>query len=143
MGYGTSGKQCTPSEDDKVSSQLARMCVSVAEKQVMFALRGKGRAKQAMGRAGGGREHDTGTAPEFTASDLAGCLSGLATAHLCGGEQGSADAAVKSAVRAVHVCPGDGTAWQCLAAALVSASPAPLPDNKAYNRYIIFKLFNR
>lgn len=118
-------KPGTPLEDGKVSSKLAQVCVAVAEKQAMFALRGEGRAKQAMGPSGGGGEHDTGTAPDFTAGDLAGCLSGLATAHLCGGEQGSADAAVKSAVRAVHVCPGEGTAWRCLAAALVSACHPP------------------
>lgn len=85
----------------------------------MFSLLGKARDAGLGARASGGSA--TAATSELSAAELASGLSGLGKAALGGGKTGSSARALKAAVRAVHIYPGEATAWRCVAAALVSA----------------------
>lgn len=122
---GTSSRdECLPS----ASAALAETCFIAAEKQAAFVLRGKARGVGGGVGVGVGACGDTATAvtAEVSAEELSEILVGLAKTALCSGKPGTPEKAVKAAVRAVHVYPGDVKARRCLGAALVGVDWALL-----------------
>lgn len=118
-GAGCSPVPASQAHATCVSSTLARACFAVAEKQAMFSLLGKPRDLGIVGSKASG-ENGTGVAADFAAVELAESLSGLGKTALCSGVVGSQVQALKTAVRAVHIYPGEPSAWRCVGAALVS-----------------------
>lgn len=98
------------------SAALAETCFLAAEKQAAFVLLGKARGVRLGGGIGVGARGDT---TEVSANELSEIFVGVAKTALCSGRPGTPEMAVKAAVRALHVNPGDVKARRCLGAALV------------------------
>lgn len=120
------------------SAKLAEACLAAAEKHAMFCLLSKARDAGSSGVGGSG----SATSGKVGAKELAGSLSGIAKATMCGGVGGgegggggkkksksdvgvgASTRSVRATSRAVHLYPGDTLAWRCLATALVSTFTA-------------------
>lgn len=123
---------------DRVSAKVGEACLKAAEKLGMFELLGVARDA---GIGGGGNN-----AEEPPAKDLATALSGIAKTVLCSGGGGKGTAgtrnrAVRATSRAVHLYPGEPSAWRYLATAMVSECRAVHKrDCSVYSGRILFVL---
>lgn len=110
----------TPSREEyfpSASAALAETCFVAAEKQAASVLLGKAR-----GVGGGVGVGASGDTAEVSAEELSEIFVGVANSALCSGRPGTSEKAVKAAVRALHVYPGEVKAWRCLGAALVGVA---------------------
>lgn len=114
----SSTRECA---EHKVPAELAHACLTVGKEQAKLKILNKNRDTHKGGSIahGGSGADDTAMGVDITAADYAKGLCGLAKANLCGGKPGSSSQAAKTAARAVHMYPGAGSTWRCLAAALV------------------------